>query len=111
MPVVVASESTEGVICKGEVKACSGRVTRISAVIVAATPALDNSPKGSYTAGPAAARTCIAVQHDAHCCWTRGIGGTRPSGLGALADAPGFSTDALMRRKASEKRRERRCSE
>jgi hypothetical protein len=104
--VLVPTERGEGVTCEGELDWVHGSAAGVPGGIVAANPASDNRPKGSYTVG-----TNVVVQHDAHRCWTGRVADPRACAHGSLADAPGFSTDALMRRKAGDRRREHRCSE
>jgi len=102
MPILY--QNNRAVVCRGKVQNISGKIADASAFVMATHPALDNRPRGSYAAQTAARATWVVTQH----CYTRGTSETAPSSRGSLAGASEFSTDALMRRKAAERRREHR---
>ncbi len=96
--VRVPPKDVDNVVYKGDILRSPGDGPIVTAIIVAATPTSDNQPKGSYTFG-VEPDSCIVTEY------------RRSSARGTLANVTGFSTDALMLKKASEKRREHRWSE
>jgi len=98
--VSVPAESSKNVVYKGLLRG-EGDGPTVSAIIVAGIPANDNERKGSYTFGP---------ESDSRFTFSSDAIAPGSSARGSLADVDGFSTDALMLQKASEKRREHRWS-
>ena len=113
LKIMVPTERRAGIVTQRTRERIPDSDALVSTIIVVSAPMADNNPKGSYTSGSAflACNTHTAPAHYSGSRRARTLRKPCPSALGALASVPEFSTDALMRQKASEKRKEHRWPE